>query len=185
MQTNDASSEDQDLYYACCYISKKYQEIIFVTVWLEFLDQLCEHEPVIVMPLNASPTVLGLTAKTILALSNTNQAKGNHLFPTQISDIPPGKIFFKQMDYPKGNKKQRKRGTTYYDMPGYQASLVETINEFEKHYLAFSMRATNTKLEIFSVFNEWNPIKLSKQLPLSSDNDILGALFLDYAKHCL
>ena len=191
MQTHEekTNNEQEPLYFSSCYISKQYQEIIFSIMQVEFVDQLCEREPVIALGLEANPSVVGLTVKAILAASNERSAKDNPLFSTSLSDISQGKIFYNRSEYATYQigqyAKQDNIGKAYYNTPGYQASKATMINDFNKHYLRFLVQATNQTIFATVSFNEWNPIQFSKQVLLSIENDELGVLFLGFAKLCV
>src|SRR6266511_3028740 len=176
------------LYFSSCYISKQFQEIIFFIMRVEFIDQLCEHEPVVALGLDTSPQVVGLTVKAILAESNKRSAKDNPLLSTTLPDISQGKIFYSRSDYAKHQigkyAKQDNIGKAYYDTPGYQASKATIIKDFTRHYLPFSLRATDKMVFINVVFNEWNPIQFSKQVSLNMKDEELGTLFLGFSRLC-
>jgi len=95
MQTHEAETTNKQgiSYFASCYISKKYEEIIFSIMQVEFVDQLCEREPVVALGLETSPIVVGLAVKAILAESNKKSAKDNPILSATLSDILQGKIF--------------------------------------------------------------------------------------------
>lgn len=187
MQNHEESTnnEQKDKYFSSCYISTQFQEIIFTIMQVEFVDQLCEREPVIVLGLDTSPQVVGLTVKAILAESNKENAIDNPLLSTNLSDISQGEIFYSRNDYATYQigkyAKQDKIGKAYYDMPGYQASKSINPQEFYRHYLNFSIRATDNVISINLDFNEWNPIQFSKQVSLEMKNEELGALFLGFS----
>jgi hypothetical protein len=191
MQNHEAEikNEQEISYFASCYISKKYAEILFSVMRVEFVDQLCEREPVIALSLETSPIVVGLAVKAILAESNKKSAKDNPLLSATLSDILQGKIFYSRKDYASheiGNyAKQDNIGKVYYDTPGYQASKATIIKDFNRYYLNFSVRATHKTIFVNVSFNEWNPIQFSKQVPLDMKNEDLGVLFLGFARLCI
>ena len=191
MQTHEAGikSEQEISYFASCYISNKYGEIIFSIMRVEFVDQLCEREPVVALGLETSPIVVGLAVKAILAESNKKSAKDNPILSATLSDILQGRIFYSRNDYTShqiGNyAKQDNIGKAYYDTPGYQASKATIIKDFNRHYLNFSVRATDKIIFVNVSFNEWNPIQFSKQVPLNIENEELGVLFLGFSKLCI
>jgi len=191
MQTHEAETTNKQgiSYFASCYISKKYEEIIFSIMQVEFVDQLCEREPVVALGLETSPIVVGLAVKAILAESNKKSAKDNPILSATLSDILQGKIFYSRNDYAShqiGNyAKQDNIGKAYYDTPGYQASKSTTIKDFNRYYLNFSVRATDKIVFVNVSFNEWNPISFSKQVPLDMKNEELGVLFLGFARLCI
>jgi len=191
MQTQEekTKNERETLYFSSCYISKQYQEIILSVRQIEFVDQLCEREPVIALELDTPPTVIGLTVKAILAESNRRSAKDNPLLPKRLSDISQGKVFYERSDYATFQigkyVKQDNIGKAYYDTPGYQASKATIINDFNKHYLHFLVEATDKIILATVSFNEWNPIQFSKQVPLSIENEELGVLFLGFSRLCI
>ena len=182
-------NKQETVYFSSCYISKQFQEIIFSIMRVEFVDQLCEREPVIALGLDTSPLVIGSTVKAILAESNKGSAKDNPLLSTTLSGIAQGAVFYTRNDYEKHQigkyVKQDNIGKAYYDTPGYQASKATTIKDFNRHYLPFSLRATDKTLFINVVFNECNPIQFSKQVSLNMKDDELGALFLGFSKLCI
>lgn len=176
-------------YYASCYVSKQYREIIFSIMQVEFVDQLCEREPVVALDIETSPEVVGSTCKTILVDSNANTAVKNPLLKNKLSNIPQGRIFLTRNDYAKNkllvHNKQTHFGNVYYDTPGYQSSRASTIKDFDKYYLHFSIEATDGTIFIRTFFNDWNPVHLSKEVPLNIDNEALGVLLLSFSKVCL
>lgn len=190
MQTHEepTGNEEEVLYFSSCYISKQFQEIIFSIMRVEFLEQLCECEPVVALGLDTSPLIVGSTVKAILVESNKRSAKDNPILSTTLSDISQGKIFYSRSDYAKHQigkyAKQDNIGKAYYDTPGYQASKATKIKDFNRHYLPFSLRATNKMLFINVVFNEWNPIQFSKQVFLNMKDEELGVLFLGFSRLC-
>src|SRR5687768_6761019 len=103
MQTGEAETkhEQEIRYYASCYISKQHGEIIFSIMQVEFIDQLCEREPVVALDLETSPEVVGLALKATLAESNTRDAENNPLFAYRLSDILQARIFYNRSDYAK------------------------------------------------------------------------------------
>lgn len=192
MQTSKETREnDQETrYFSSCYISKKYQEIIFSIMQVEFIDQLCEHEPVVALGLETSPTIVGLAVKAILAESNKNSAKSNPLLSATLSDLSQGKIFYSQNDYAthqSGDYAKRDNiGKGYYGPPGYQASKATLIKDFGRHYINFTLRATDKMILAILSFNEWNPIRFAKQqVPLDLKNEELGVLFLGFSRLCI
>lgn len=192
MQTTEETRENdrETRYFSSCYISKKYQEIIFSIMQVEVIDQLCEHEPVVALGLETSPTIVGLAVKAILAESNKNSAKSNPLLSATLSDLTEGKIFYSRDDYATHQSgdyaKRDKIGKVYYDMPGYQASKATLIKDFDKHYIKFSLRATDKMILATLSFNEWNPIWFAnQQVPLDLKNEELGVLFLGFSRLCI
>lgn len=173
-------SEQEPLYFASCYISKQYREIIFSVMRVEFVDQLCEHEPVIAFGLDAHPNIVGLAVKAILAESNQKSAKANPLLSTRLANIPQGKIFYDRSDYT-----AHQTGRVYYDRPGYQASSATILHDFSKHYLHFLVQATDETILATLSFNEWNPLQYSERVPLGMDDEGLGALFLGFSRLCI
>ena len=184
-----AENEQEVLYFSSCYISKQFQEIIFSIMRVEFIDQLCEREPVVVLGLDTSPPVVGLAVKAILAESNKRSAKDNPFLSTTLSDISQGRIFYSRNDYATHQigeyVKQDNIGKAYYDTPGYQASKATIIKEFNRHYLHFSVQATDKTIFANVYFNEWNPIQFSKQVSLDMKDDELGVLFLGFSRLCI
>ena len=185
----ETKHEQEIRYYASCYVSKQHGEIIFSIMQVEFVDQLCEREPVVVLDLATSPEVVGLALKAILAESNKKSAKDNPILSATLSDISQGKIFYNRNDYATHQigkyAKQDNIGTAYYDTPGYQASKATVIKDFNRHYLHFSVQATDRVIFVNVSFNEWNPIQFSKQVPLDMKNVELGVLFLGFARLCI
>ena len=182
-------NEQETIYYSSCYISKQFQEIIFSIIRVEFVDQLCEREPVVALGLDASPPIVGLTVKAILAESNRRSAKDNPFLSATISDISQGKVFYGRNDYTTHQigkyVKQDNIGKAYYDTPGYQASKATIIKDFNRYYLRFSVQATDKTILANVSFNEWNPIQFAKQVPLDMKNEELGALFLGFSRLCI
>ena len=191
MQASEAEAkyEQEIRYYASCYVSKQHAEVIFSIMQVEFVDQLCEREPVAVFDLATSPEIVGLALKAILAESNKQSAKNNSLLSATLSDISQGKIFYNRKDYAthqvRDYPKQDNIGKVYHDAPGYQASKATIMKEFNRHYLQFLVRATDKILFAKVSFNEWNPIQFSKQVPLDIKNEELGALFLGFSRLCI
>lgn len=191
MQADEAEGkyEQKIRYSASCYVSKQYREIIFSIMQVEFVDQLCEHEPVVALDIETSAEVVGSTCKAILADSNVNNAANNPLLNNKLSDILQGRIFLTRNDYAKNqllvHEKQTHFGNVYYDTPGYQSSRAQTIKDFDKYYLHFGVDATDETIFIRTFFNEWNPVHLSKEVPLNIDNEALGVLLLGFSKVCL
>jgi hypothetical protein len=191
MQTHEADikNEEEILYFASCYISKEYGELIFSIMRVEFVDQLCDREPTVALGLETPPIVVGLAVKAILAESNKKSSKDNPLLSTTLSDISQGKIFYSRNDYATHQigkyAKQDKIGKAYYDTPGYQGSKATMINDFNRNYLHFLVQATDKIIFATVSFNEWNPIQFSKQVPLHIENEELGVLFLGFSKLCI
>ena len=191
MQTHEEGlkNKPEPLYFSACYVSKRYREIVLSIMRVEFVDQLCEREPVITLGLETSPRVVGLAVKAILVESNKRSAKDNPWLSTILSDLSSGKIFYNRADYAPYQLsitgKQTRIGETYLDTPGFQASKAQTINDFNKYFLQFLVQATNEAIFIMASFSEWNPIQYSKQVPLSLENEELGAVFLGFSKLCI
>jgi hypothetical protein len=191
MQAGEAETkhEQEIRYYASCYVSRQHGEIIFSIMQVEFIDQLCKHEPVVALDLKTSPDVIGLALKAILAESNKMSTKDNPFLSATLSDISQGKIFYSRNDYAAHQigeyAKQDNLGKAYYDTPAYQASKAKIINDFNKYYLNFSIQATDEVIFIIATFNEWNPIQFSQQVPLRIANEELGALFLGFSRLCM
>ena len=191
MQIHDekAENEQEKLYFSSCYISKRYQEIVFSVMRVEFVDQLCEREPVVALDLEVSPALVGSVVKAILAESNQRNASDNPSLSKRLSDISQGKIFYSRNDYAAHQigqyAKQDNIGKAYYDTPAYQASKAKTIKDFNKYYLNFSVQATDEVVFIIATFNERNPIQFSQQVPLKMANEELGALFLGFSRLCM
>ena len=191
MHANEAEAkhEQEIRYYASCYVSRQQAEIIFSIMQVEFVDQLCEREPVVVFDLATSPEIVGLALKAILAESNKKNAKDNPLLRATLSDISQGKIIYSRNDYAANQigeyAKQDNIGKAYYDTPAYQASKAKIINDFNKYYLNFFIQVTDDVIFIIATFNEWNPIQFSQQVPLNMGNEELGALFLGFSRLCM
>ena len=191
MQASEATTkrEQEIRYYASGYVSKQHGEIIFSVMQVEFMDQLCEREPVLALDLEASPDVVGLALKAVLADSNINEATNNPSLTNRLSDISEARIFYTRSDYARNqfihHDKQTHFSNTYYDRPAYQASKAQTINDFSKYYLHLRIEATSAEIFMSTVFNEWNPVHLAKQVPLNIENEVLGTILLGFSKACL
>jgi len=185
----ETKHEQEIHYYASCYISRQYQEIIFSIMQVEFVDQLFEREPVLALDLETSTEVVGLALKIILAESNPKEAVNNPLLKNKLSDNLQARIFYTRNDYQNNqllfHNKQTHFDNAYINTPAYQCSKVQTINDFGRYYLHFRIDATNETIFIFTVFNEWNPVHLTKQVPLNIDNEVLGALLIGFSRACL
>ena len=185
----ETKHEQEIRYYASYYISKQYREIIFSVMQVEFVDQLFEREPVLALDLETPPEIVGLALRAILAESNLKEAVNNPLLKNNLSDILHARIFYTQNDFAKIllliPDKQTRSGNTFINLPAYQSSRAPTLNNFGRYYLHFRIEATDETIFMRSVFNEWNPIHLSKQVSLNINNEILGALLIGFSRACL
>lgn len=176
-------------YFAACYASKRFQEIIFSVRRVEFADQLCEREPVIVLALETTPRIVGLTVMAILAESNKQSAKDNPWLLASLSDISQGRVFYNRNEYATfqiGEYSKRDNiGKGYYDTPGYQASHATIINDFNQHYSHLLVEATDKTILVSAPWSKRNPIQFSEEIPLSAKNEEIGVLFLGFSRFCI